>query len=426
VRPVLAAGGPRPTPGWSIIARFVRSPSLAAIVDQGVYSLTNFILLATVARASDVDAFGQFSAIYLAYVLLLSLLRAIGGQPLLYEPTTTITFSKAWVATAVAGSALLLGLSGALTTSEAGLLAVTLVPVGFQDVLRYVLFSSRSGSTALVSDGAWLAIQICILVALEVTGRAGAIESVAAWSAGAVLAGAVALILVRHQRVPGNPSPQPHVPSGGRGAWFIVDSLVAFVRSQGYVLLFAAFVGWDGAGAMRMGFTVFGFVPVVVIGLVSSFLPLMSGGGGAGRPTPRIVRNLHLVSMGMGGLATLLIVLAAASGFLESFFGTDTWDLTAPLFAWIAIVHVCFLLQAPSQLLHMGYVGLDQAVRGKALAALVSLCGVATGLWLADSATGGVVGMAGAEIATLVAWRVSWRRFAIRSEQVNTDRVVIS
>lgn len=391
-------------------ARALTHPSLVAILDQGVYSATNFLLLMAVARATEPERFARFSAIYLAYLLALSILRAAGGQLLLLRPSSVVSISPPWSSALLAATLVLFAGSLWVATGDATLLALSLPIVGLQDLIRYVLLSSRRMLAVLWTDCTWLVVQIGALGLLEATNRTSAMASVATWVGGASASALVGLGATRGAGPSG--SPAGGADQGDRRRWFVLDALLAFGRNQGYVLLFAGLVGWSGAGAMRLCFAVLGVVPVVVMGMVSAYLPLLASDAVARTTDPLVsnARSLQLAAAGIGGVAVAGVWLVEALGLLSDLLGPDTWRSAAPLFAWISLVHLGYVLQAPAQILCMARVGVDKAVMRKGILSVVSLCAVAAGLAISDTPTGGAVGLALGELVAVISWQITWRR----------------
>lgn len=172
------------------------------VADQGMSSLTNFLLSAFVARSLGAAQFGAFSLAYVTYGLGINASRGLAVEPLLirFSDTTLGAWRRACAGSA--GSALAVGLVGGCigvavgaliggTTGEAFLaLGVTLPGLLLQDSWRYAFFSVGKGYHAFINDTVWAAIQIPALVLLKETGHADVFWFTLAWG-GAATVGAV-------------------------------------------------------------------------------------------------------------------------------------------------------------------------------------------------------------------------------------------
>jgi O-antigen/teichoic acid export membrane protein len=173
------------------------------VADQGVSSLTNFLLNVLIARMLGADQFGAFSLAYVTYGVADNMSRGLSIEPLLVRFSGT-KLSKWRLATSgCAGTALLVGLvtgcfalmAGTViggTTGEAFIgLGLMLPGLMLQDSWRYAFFAVNQGHHAFINDIIWAVVEIPLLLALKLTGHTNVFWFVIAWGAGAY-AGAVA------------------------------------------------------------------------------------------------------------------------------------------------------------------------------------------------------------------------------------------
>ena len=192
---------------------------------------------------------------------------------------------------------------------------------------------------------------------------------------------------------------------------FVLDSCVQLGRNQALFGAFAFFVGWHGAGAMRLVVSLFGFVPVVVAGLVATALPQVAREGAAGRADPTaIMRHLRRVSVTVSSVGIVALLVLAGTPAPAAFLGTATWAAASPLLIGIALAHVAHALEAPLHVGVYGFAGPASVVRTKILAALVQICCTATGLAVFRASVAGTYAMAVGSIGGLIVWSFAWRR----------------
>jgi O-antigen/teichoic acid export membrane protein len=190
-------------------ARRIGSRLSWGLADQGMCSLTNFLLSAYIARNLGATEFGAFSLAYLTYGFANNASRGLSIEPLL------VRFSGTWLrrwqrATgACTGTALLVGLcsgslaliAGALIGGTTGLafvaLGLTLPGLLLQDSWRYAFFAVGRGHLAFVNDTVWALVQIPLLVGLKLTGHANVFWFILAWGAGAYVGAILGMFQAR-------------------------------------------------------------------------------------------------------------------------------------------------------------------------------------------------------------------------------------
>ena len=167
------------------------------IADQGMSSLTNFLLSAFVARSLGAAQFGAFSLVYVTYGFALNASRGLAVEPLMIRFTGTSLRTWRRAAAGSTGTALVVGLVGGILGLAVGLLiggtmgqafcalGLTLPGLLLQDSWRYAFFSLGKGQHAFINDAIWAVIQIPALVLLKVTGHAEVFWFVLAWGAAA-------------------------------------------------------------------------------------------------------------------------------------------------------------------------------------------------------------------------------------------------
>jgi O-antigen/teichoic acid export membrane protein len=163
------------------------------VADQGMSTLTNFLLSIFVARSLGATQFGAFSLAYLTFGFALNASRGLSIEPLLirFSGTDLPTWRRATAGST--GTALLVGLASGVCAFAAGsvvggttglafiALGLTLPGLLLQDSWRYSFFALGRGHYAFINDTIWAAVQIPCLLLLKITGHANVFWFVLAW-----------------------------------------------------------------------------------------------------------------------------------------------------------------------------------------------------------------------------------------------------
>ncbi len=193
---------------WHVVRQASRRLTWG-IADQGMSTLTNFVLSIFVARTLGAAQFGAFSLAYVTYGFAINASRGLSIEPLLirFSGTDLRTWQRATAGST--GTALLVGLAtgvcalaaGALVGGTTGLaflaLGLTLPGLLLQDSWRYAFFALGRGHHAFINDTVWAAIQIPALALLKMSGHANVFWFVLAWGVSAAVGAAVGALQAR-------------------------------------------------------------------------------------------------------------------------------------------------------------------------------------------------------------------------------------
>jgi O-antigen/teichoic acid export membrane protein len=192
--------------------RLVRSGSRRlgwGAADQGMSSLTNFLLNIYVARTLGAVSFGAFSLVYVTYAFALNASRGLSTDPFMvrFSGTDLPTWRRA--VAHCTGTALTVGvvtgicalIAGQLLRGTTGLgfiaLGLTLPGLLLQDSWRYAFFSQGRGHHAFINDTVWAAVLIPSLAFLQISGHANVFWLVFAWGASATVGAAIGPLQAR-------------------------------------------------------------------------------------------------------------------------------------------------------------------------------------------------------------------------------------
>jgi O-antigen/teichoic acid export membrane protein len=174
----------------------------AALGDQVLSGLSNFLAVAVVARGTDPEEFGHFAVAYAVLIALLTVARQLWGTRVAMTATPAHALGEtrrllgaiAWAAPA--GAVLLVLASVAVTGPAAlpviGILALALPVVAAQDLCRYAAIAAGRPLVAVASDGVWVLVVVAAYAL-----RPTIVPALLFWLGGAFLALLVASVALR-------------------------------------------------------------------------------------------------------------------------------------------------------------------------------------------------------------------------------------
>jgi O-antigen/teichoic acid export membrane protein len=385
------------------------------VADQGMSTLTNFLLSIFVARSLGATQFGAFSLAYMTFGFALNASRGLSIEPLLirFSGTDLPTWRRATAG--CAGTALLVGLAGGTCAFAAGslvggttgmafiALGLTLPGLMLQDSWRYSFFAVGRGHYAFINDTIWAAVQIPALLFLKISGHANVFWFVLAWGGAASVGAAIGALqarvmpslrdatqwLARHRDL----GPRYLAENTGGNA---ADTLRGYGVS--YILGLAA-VGYIQAANVLMG-------PFKIIYFGMGMITIPE----AARVLRRSPRRLPLFCVAVSAGLTLValiwgvVLLVALPRGLGHLMLGSLWGPTYPLVlpATLGVMAMCATTGAG-----VGLHGLGAARRSLRAVIITSIIVVA--LSLVGAVTGGTLGTmrwyaAGSWLGTLVCW----------------------
>lgn len=286
-------------------ARGVAARSSWAVVDQGLSSLTNFVLTVLVARSVSESAFGAFAIAILVYLAVLGVVRGFVAEPLAVRFSAADGSSRHAAARSAAGAGLVAGvgvgvvllLIGAVAGGDTGrvflALGVCMPGLVLQDMWRFIFVADGRPERAAANDFVWAVVQLGAVFALLAAGDASVGVLVLAWG----LAANVAAVFGCFQA-----GARPNLREGPAWARRHLDLGGPFALDFGaqigstYVALFVitAIVGLDAVAGIRGAQTLLG--PVNVLYLGSRLVAVPEGA--------------RLATSGSGGVVRLSLVVA--------------------------------------------------------------------------------------------------------------------
>ena len=301
------------TSGWGArTATATISRARWGIGDQGLSSLTNFLVAAAAAKLGSRVEFGAFSVALTVYILLLWVARSLISEPYVVRLTASAeremrlagndaVATAAGIGSLAGGAMLSISMvSGAAWAPLIAVMGIAMPALLVQDTYRYLLFAAGRPRAAAAIDAVWLGVS---LVAFLLLGSRITVFSLAAiFGAGSAVSAGAGVWLARVR--PSLRSPlkwfRRH---GDLGFPFLLELITVNGMPALTMLLVAALGNVTTVGALRAAILLVSPVTVIVGGVFMVATPE------AVRARLRSPRALKKVIVALAG-ATSLMVLA--------------------------------------------------------------------------------------------------------------------
>jgi O-antigen/teichoic acid export membrane protein len=298
-----------------------RNSSIVVVVDQLVSSGTNFATALLAARWLGAGGFGPIALALSAAYLLLMVVRAAVGEPLLtFLPLARDRDERALRISGALSCALLLGLMLATiygTVSALGgpfvndlrWIALCAPIIAFQDTVRYVGLAT-SPRIALVSDVVWAAVQAILFAGIYLFLQPTSVLLLGSWGAGA-LAGAGYGLVVLWPRHFGRYALDWLRLSRSLSSWLVGQSLVGQIGNAVSVIVLAGVIGADDFAGYRAVEALYRPALVLVPAWLALFVPRMALMTRSANPMTlhRSVVRYSMILLGLAGAAIVAFVI---------------------------------------------------------------------------------------------------------------------
>ena len=318
-----------------------------AISDQALSSGTNFVLAVAVARTTGAAGFGAFSLAFGAYLVALSVSRALASEPFAIRYSALEVDVWRIGAARATGSAFVVGSASGLLCVALGIAvggevgpALTVLGVGLpgllvQDAWRFAFFAARRGRDAFANDLAWTVALAVALGFVIVMGASDAGVLIFAWAVGGAVGAIVGMIQSGVR-----PSPLQT-----RTWWREHRDIAPRLALEGLVLSGtqqATFVGIAGvAGLAILGALRAGQVLMNAMHVVTYAIPLFAVPEAVHlrmRSTSALLRFCLLIGGSLTALATLWgIALLLAPEQLGRALLRDSWTAARPVLLGVTV-----------------------------------------------------------------------------------------
>jgi len=415
----------------------LRRRGYAAVANEAIDSLSNFIFAVWVAREMHVSEFGAFAVTYSIVQIGIGLSQGVATLPMMVRYAASSWRASRRLAGEVTGAAVVVAIATAACFVALGLCTLgdplascafafaAIVPgLLLQNCCVLVFYNREEVGRALQNNVIWLVVQVPLFVVLPwLLGSHHAWVYILAWGLAAYLATIISLVQLRV------------VPRVDRFAeWFrrrrssivdlSVENTVNRVAAQSATWALAGEAGLRTTGGVRAGQIPLGLPRIFIVGLAPMGL---AEGTRLYARRPRALRAfVRWWGLGNTAVCALLgvgLVLVPLS--LGRQMGGESWQYARPLLVWVVLIAVGNAVLVPAQtgLKCLGVTRISAVVR--TLTAPLATIGTVIGGLLAGS-TAAVIGMAvGSLLSALVAQAVFEREFARRHTRSAHDPAAV-
>lgn len=340
-----------------LIAPISRRRSVVlGIVDQGLSSVSNFLIVIAAARLLAAVEFGAFSVMFVAYAIVLGAYQAFIGQELVlatgsrcYLAGRAIAACRAAAATSVPISIAIL-IWAALDAEVRGpliVLAALLSVLAVHETVRFAAALLHATQLAVLIDAIWVVI-IAVLIALTWFGMFGTPTATLVALVWAV-AGVLSLLPVL-MFVPAARRLDLHIPARRilerdyLGHRFFGEFFAVRATSQGLTIVLGALAGITATGALRGVSTLFGPLTVLLSAVVAFTIPILR------RFDPRVRDRWTFALAGALALvsAALMLLLLLLPPEVGRLLLGATWDGARPLLLPIGVQAIALSISTVS------------------------------------------------------------------------------
>jgi O-antigen/teichoic acid export membrane protein len=300
-----------------------RSPSVTnvswGLIDQSFSSATNFGLAVIAGRIAGPDGLGAVYLGFSAYLLILTMQRALVTDPLvvtsaphtLPERRAAARKALAIVISSAALSTVLFLLFGLLLPASIGVGLLVFVPwlLGalVQDFWRVLLFRDGRGAAAALNDGVWAAAMAVSIPLLLVSHNQWIVTLT--WGVGALAAGGLGFRQTGLR--PGDPWASARwwkAHAWPLARWFGPDAALLVVQGQVVVFALVAIIGTAGVGGLRAVQALFAPMSLLAQAIAFPGLPMLTTMAATSRSLAR-TWALRLSALAVGLVLAYLGVL---------------------------------------------------------------------------------------------------------------------
>ena len=410
-----------PTSRWEALRQQVQVQGQAirrvgwGVADQGMSSLTNFVVVIAVARTLGAEQLGAFSLAYVTYGFALNASRGLATDPLMVRfgggevPAWRRAVASSSGTAAVVGltiGAAMLAVAAFLPSGLGGPFAglgLTLPGLLIQDSWRYAFFALGRGGHAFLNDLLWGVLLVPALVVARVTGHASAFSFMLVWGLIACVAAAIGMV---QTRIIPRPLQVGHWLSQHRDLAYryaaegVSSTIAGQLRTYGVGLI----LGLAAVGYLQAANTLMGPYSIILLGTTAVVVPEV--GRILRRSPDHLLRACLLVAAALAAIGMVMggLLLVLLFGGLGQLLLGDIWGPTSPLVAIVLVGMLGGSLQAGAV---AGLHALGAA--RESLRAMLLVSAVYLGCALAGAAAWGTVGAAWGQAAAMwLGSLVSW------------------
>ncbi len=333
-----------------------RSGVLAAVVDQGLSSGTNFLTAVLAARLLTPESYGSVViALSVAYSAV-GLGRALIGDALLSFAPELGRAGDTRIAHAALSASALLGVAAGVVCASVGLMlgelrssllviAACVVFAVFQDGCRYVFLAQHRPDLALTCDAVWAGTQGLAVAGLLLRDTSSPELVLATWGLGAASSALFGAVVARFRWV----SPRVWLRLSRRlTGWLLGGGVIGQLQNQAIVMIVALAAGEVQLAGFRSAQLVT-LMPVaaLLVAVSSLVVPRLARSASDGDMSGLSRRTSSLaVRFGLGSVPVAIVLMVVGGPLLAALFG-ERYDDFAPAIVPFAVSIVVLAATAP-------------------------------------------------------------------------------
>ena len=320
------------------------------VLDQLLYSLTNFVLTILIAHHSSAAGFGRYAILVATFLIASAVNRGLTSEPLV------IRFSAArhpdWLEASADG----LNLALVYGIAAGGVLCVIswfLAPPGFfgigsvfgvampalfvQDYLRFAALAAGRPAAALMNDLAFGVSQVGLSIFFIATGKGTPVHLLEAWAIAALFGAGAGLRALRIKPRP------PHLrrlfTQWDLSSRLGLDNLVTQLTQQsaGYVVGIVS--GLAAAGGVRAAQTIFAVPGIVSLSAQAALTPELVRVQAVS--LPKLRRMMMLMTVVLTTFSTTFLIAAAVMPeWLGRRLFDGSWGSSKPLLVYVGLAMI--------------------------------------------------------------------------------------
>jgi O-antigen/teichoic acid export membrane protein len=181
--------------------RSIRRQLSVITVDQAIAGGSNVLIAVIAARLLSASSFGLFGIVFLLYIVVQGVSRALVNDPLLIHPeeaeerTDEVIGASSLLGLGLGVAVALLGIAVTVVNTGLGeaivVLGVFMPLLAIQDLGRYLGFALQRPASALTLDVTWLVLLVVAVIPLFITGTHSLAWLIAAWAGSGAVAGLI-------------------------------------------------------------------------------------------------------------------------------------------------------------------------------------------------------------------------------------------
>lgn len=283
----------------------INAPTLLVLIDQLMYSGSNFMITIFLARLLSVTEFGLFSSVIIYTYLLLSLLSAFLIQPfqIAYATSENKNEYLQFILYSVLAAFLLISVVHFLIYLFLPIPSISFLTLTFflftyifQDILRKTLLTKNAIHSVLIMDIFFLCSLVISYFIIDKTINLNvALLVISISNLVSIGFGILPLLKTFQKTINWKIYLKSH---WFQGKWFVSVSLLQWGNSNLIILLSGIYIGLEGLGALRLVQSFFGILNVLLQVVENYFLPKIAKLHHENKQTAK----KHLIKLTLNGL----------------------------------------------------------------------------------------------------------------------------